>query len=184
MNIEIITPAEYKKSAEALHIKYNFFESPFGQIIIATTAKGICYLAFAEDEQQALLPLQKKYPHENFIQTTDAHQQQAILFFTEGINALEKINLHISGTSFQLNVWNSLLKIPMGNVTSYGAIARDIKQPTAARAVGTAIGNNPVALLIPCHRVIQASGKMGGYMWGSEKKAAIIHWEAAQKNKV
>jgi AraC family transcriptional regulator, regulatory protein of adaptative response / methylated-DNA-[protein]-cysteine methyltransferase len=182
MNIEIITPAEYKKGAEALHINYNFFASPFGQIIIAATPKGICYIAFAENKQQALLPLQKKYPHANFIQATDTHQQQAILFFTQGANALEKINLHISGTPFQLNVWNSLLKIPMGNVTSYGDIARSINQPTAARAVGTAIGSNPVALLIPCHRVVQASGNIGGYMWGSEKKADIIAWEAAKKN--
>jgi len=94
---------------------------------------------------------------------------------------LDKIKLHLKGSSFQLKVWEGLLKIPMGNVTSYGTVARYIGKPNASRAVGTAIGSNPVAFLIPCHRVIKASGHLGGYMWGNTRKSAIIGWEAAQK---
>ena len=102
------------------------------------------------------------------------------MIFQEDWKQLDQIKLHLAGTPFQLKVWESLLKIPMGHLTTYGDIAQTIQNPNASRAVGTAIGSNPVAFLIPCHRVIQNSGHIGGYMWGLDKKSAIIGWEAAQ----
>ena len=93
----------------------------------------------------------------------------------------EEIKLHLKGTDFQLKVWETLLKIPFGNLSTYGTIAKQIEKPSASRAVGTAIGDNPVAFLIPCHRVIQSTGTLGGYMWGIDRKQAIIGWEAAKK---
>ena len=105
---------------------------------------------------------------------------QALYIFTQDWQQLENIKLHLKGTSFQLKVWETLLKIPMGQLSTYGNIAASIEKPTASRAVGTAIGSNPVAFLIPCHRVIQSTGLFGGYMWGPTRKAAIIGWEAAK----
>ena len=110
----------------------------------------------------------------------DTFQQQALFIFQNDWKQLPEIKLHLNGTAFQLKVWESLLKIPKGGITTYGAIAQNIDTPKASRAVGTAIGNNPVAFLIPCHRVIQASGNIGGYRWGNTRKSAIIGWEAAK----
>ncbi len=107
---------------------------------------------------------------------------RALFVFQQDRCKLEQIKLHLNGTAFQLKVWQALLKIPLGDLTSYGAIAQKINRPTAARAVGSAIGHNPVAFLIPCHRVIQNSGNMGGYMWGTTRKSAIIGWEASKVN--
>lgn len=107
-------------------------------------------------------------------------QQDALRFFTGDWNDLQKVKLHLKGTPFQLKVWQSLLRIPFGNMCTYGSIADDINSPGASRAVGTAIGNNPVAFLIPCHRVIRSSGIIGDYHWGSTRKTAILGWEAAK----
>jgi AraC family transcriptional regulator of adaptative response/methylated-DNA-[protein]-cysteine methyltransferase len=103
-----------------------------------------------------------------------------MFIFTHDWSKLNQIKLHLKGTPFQLKVWEALLKVPMGRLTTYGTIARQIALPTASRAVGTAIGDNPVAFLIPCHRIIQSTGLFGGYHWGSLRKTAIIGWEAAQ----
>lgn len=179
INIEGMTPGEYKNGGENLIINYSFAESTFGNIIVASTAKGICHLAFADDEIQALNNLRKKFPNASFRQMVDMMQQNALFIFTQDWSKLSKIKLHLKGTFFQLKVWETLLKIPMGQLTTYGNIAKKIQQPTASRAVGTAIGDNPVAFLIPCHRVIQASGIFGGYHWGNARKTAMIGWEAA-----
>jgi AraC family transcriptional regulator of adaptative response/methylated-DNA-[protein]-cysteine methyltransferase len=103
-----------------------------------------------------------------------------LYIFTHDWDKLHQVKLHLKGTDFQLKVWETLLKIPMGELATYGKIAEKIHKPRASRAVGTAIGNNPVAFLIPCHRIIQSSGHFGGYMWGNTRKTAIIGWEAAQ----
>jgi AraC family transcriptional regulator of adaptative response/methylated-DNA-[protein]-cysteine methyltransferase len=110
----------------------------------------------------------------------DMAQQNVLYIFTHDWSQLNKIKLHLKGTAFQLKVWETLLKIPMGQLTTYGGIAKSIQQPNASRAVGTAVGDNPVAFLIPCHRVIQSSGIIGQYHWGSIRKKAMIGWEAAQ----
>lgn len=184
INIEGMTPGEYKNGGENLTINYSFAESPFGNILVASTSKGICHIAFAENEEDALTDLNQNFPNAQFHQLVDLIQQNALYFFTQDWNKLNQIQLHLKGTEFQLKVWEALLKIPMGDLTTYGKIASEIRNEKASRAVGTAIGSNPVAYLIPCHRVIQSSGIFGGYMWGPNRKAAIIGWEASQVNSV
>nr|WP_315201424.1 methylated-DNA--[protein]-cysteine S-methyltransferase [uncultured Flavobacterium sp.] len=182
INIEGMTPAEYKNGGKNLSINYSFANSPFGNILVASTLKGICHVAFVEDEFQAFSVLQNHFPNANFKQHLDHIQQTALSIFNYDWEKLNQIKLHLKGTDFQLKVWEALLKIPMGQLSSYGSIARQIDKPNASRAVGTAIGDNPIAFLIPCHRVIQSTGKLGGYMWGTTRKTAIIGWEATKIN--
>lgn len=182
INIEGMTPAEYKNGGKNLRINYSFTESPFGSLIVASTSKGICHMSFEEDERKALNTLQEKFPNAIFQRKLDMLQQNALFIFQNDWSKLNEIKLHLRGTDFQLKVWESLLKIPLGSLSTYGTIAQNIGNPNASRAVGTAIGNNPVAYLIPCHRVIQSTGNFGGYMWGNTRKTAIIGWEASQKN--
>jgi len=182
INIEGMTPGEFKNGGEQLQINYSFAETPFGNIIVASTAKGICHLAFADDEKEALTQLQLQFPNAGFRQVVDTIQQNALFIFTQDWKDLSKIKLHLKGTPFQIKVWEALLKIPMGDVSTYSGIANTINNPNASRAVGTAIGDNPVAFLIPCHRVIRSTGDFGQYHWGSIRKTAMIGWEAAKTN--
>ena len=179
INIEGMTPGEYKNGGENLSINYSFAESPFGNILVASTPKGICHIAFADDEKKALEMLQKTFPNADYKQMVDLVQQNVLYIFTHDWSKLNQVKLHLKGTEFQLKVWETLLKIPMGQLTTYGNIAKQLQQPNAARAVGTAIGDNPVAFLIPCHRVIQSTGVFGQYHWGGTRKTAMIGWEAA-----
>ncbi len=180
IKIEGMTPGEYKKGGNNLSINYSFAESSFGKILVASTHKGICHMAFVDNEKEAFLILYQKFPNANFKQIVDKVQQNALFIFTKDWKQLDQIKLHLKGTEFQLKVWNTLLKIPKGVVTTYGTVAKHIDKPKASRAVGTAIGNNPVAFLIPCHRVIQSTGDLGQYHWGNTRKTAIIGWEAAK----
>jgi AraC family transcriptional regulator of adaptative response/methylated-DNA-[protein]-cysteine methyltransferase len=182
ISIEGMTPGEYKKGGEQLQINYSFAETPFGNIIVASTPKGVCHLAFADDEKEALQQLQLQFPNAQFRQVVDTIQQNALFIFTQDWKDLSKIKLHLKGTPFQIKVWEALLKIPMGDVSTYSGIANTINNPNASRAVGTAIGDNPVAFLIPCHRVIRSTGDFGQYHWGSIRKTAMIGWEAAKSN--
>jgi AraC family transcriptional regulator of adaptative response/methylated-DNA-[protein]-cysteine methyltransferase len=182
ISIEGMTPGEYKNGGEQLHINYSFAESPFGNIIVASTTKGICHLAFADDEKDALQQLQSQFPKAAFRQVVDTIQQNALFIFTQDWKNLSKIKLHLKGTPFQIKVWEALLKIPMGDVSTYSGIADHLNNPKASRAVGSAIGDNPVAFLIPCHRVIRSTGEFGQYHWGSIRKTAMIGWEAAKTN--
>lgn len=182
LNIEGMTPAEYKNGAQNLSVNYSFAESPFGNLIVASTKKGICYMAFDDDEANAFINLRSKFPNATFQRKLDLIQQHALFIFQNDWNNLPEIKLHLKGTEFQLKVWETLLKIPMGKLATYGSIAGQIGNAGASRAVGTAIGSNPVAFLIPCHRVIQSSGSIGGYMWGNTRKTAIIGWESARTN--
>ncbi len=184
INIEGMTPGEYKNGGENLSINYSFAQTSFGNLLVASTSKGICYMAFTDDEPSALESLQKKFPKASYRQLLDRLQQNALLVFNDDWQKMGTIKLHLKGTAFQLKVWETLLKIPAGKLTTYGAIAEQIKNPKASRAVGSAIGHNPVAFLIPCHRVIQSTGIFGGYMWGADRKAAIIGWEAAKTEKI
>lgn len=180
VKIEGMSPGEFKNGGEMLSINYSFAETPFGNILAASTAKGICCMAFAESEKMALNDLKNYFPNAHFTQKADLIQQNALYIFSHDWSKLNQIKLHLKGTDFQLKVWEALLKIPMGHLSTYGNIAAHLKTPNASRAVGTAIGKNPVAFLIPCHRVIQSSGTLGGYMWGAPRKTAIIGWEAAK----
>ena len=181
VNIEGMTPGEFKNGGINLAINYSFAKSPFGKIIVAATNKGICHMSFEDNEELALLNLKSHFPKASYHQIIDKFQQDALLIFQKNWKQIDQIKLHIKGTEFQVKVWETLLKIPLGSLTSYGSIANNIDRPKASRAVGTAIGNNPVAFLIPCHRVIQQSGNLGGYMWGETRKSAMIGWEASQR---
>ncbi|RLJ79798.1 bifunctional helix-turn-helix domain-containing protein/methylated-DNA--[protein]-cysteine S-methyltransferase [Pedobacter alluvionis] len=182
VNIEGMTPGEYKNCGENLCINYSFAESPFGNVIVASTSKGICHIAFYDDENTAFANLQCQFPAAQYQQILDKEQQNALYIFSHDWSKLQQIKLHLKGTDFQLKVWEALLKIPMGKLATYGNIAKQLQNPNASRAVGTAIGDNPVAFLIPCHRVIQSSGALGGYHWGVNRKTAMIGWEAAKTN--
>lgn len=182
INIEGMTPGEYKNGGENLAINYSYAESPFGNILVASTPKGICHMAFADDEQQALQELQQNFANAQFRQVVDIIQQNALYIFTQDWKKINQVKLHLKGTDFQIKVWDTLLKIPMGRLATYGSIAEEINNPKASRAVGSAIGDNPVAFLIPCHRVIQSTGTIGQYHWGSTRKTMMIGWEAAKIN--
>ncbi|WP_332452502.1 methylated-DNA--[protein]-cysteine S-methyltransferase [Chryseobacterium aquaticum] len=180
VNIEGMSPAEYKNGGKNLKINYSFSGSPFGEIMTASTGKGVCYMAFAENKENALRDLVNKFPNASFFETKDEFQINALSIFHKDWTELNTIKLHLKGTDFQLKVWESLLTIPLGKLSTYGKLAEKIGSAKASRAVGTAIGSNPVAFLIPCHRVIQSTGKIGGYMWGSDRKQMMIGWESSK----
>jgi AraC family transcriptional regulator of adaptative response/methylated-DNA-[protein]-cysteine methyltransferase len=180
IKIEGMTPGEYKNGGVHLAINYSFAESPFGKILVASTNKGICFMAFADDEQETFDELKKQFPLAKYHQVVDLTQQNALYIFTKDWSRLNEIKLHVKGSGFQLKVWETLLKIPVGQLSTYGSIATQIDKPSASRAVGTAIGDNPIAFIIPCHRVIQSTGAFGQYHWGSTRKTAMIGWEAAK----
>lgn len=182
VKIEGMTPGEFKNGGENLSINYSYAESPFGELLIASTSRGICYMAFADNEQQVLQHLQSEFPNARLKQMVDLIQQNALYIFTQDWSDISEIKLHLKGTPFQVKVWEALLKIPMGQLSTYGKIADGISNPNASRAVGSAIGSNPVAFLIPCHRVIQSTGAFGQYMWGANRKAAMIGWEGVKSS--
>jgi AraC family transcriptional regulator of adaptative response/methylated-DNA-[protein]-cysteine methyltransferase len=180
IKVEGMTPGEYKNGGEALHINYTFADSPFGKMIVASTSKGICHMAFAEEgEVVAFDRLKANFPNARYSQIADMIQQNALFVFSQDWSRLDEIKLHLKGTDFQIKVWETLLKVPSGRLTTYSDLAKRAGYAGASRAVGTAVGNNPVAFLIPCHRVIKATGETGQYHWGTVRKNAIIGWEAA-----
>lgn len=180
IKIEGMTPGEYKNGGEKLSINYSFAESPFGTILVASTAKGVCYMAFAEDEQASFSELKKHFPNAGYHHFSDRLQQNALFIFTQDWSKLHEIKLHLKGTAFQVKVWEALLKVPIGRLSTYAGIAGRINNPKASRAVGSAIADNPVAFLIPCHRVVRSTGESGQYHWGSLRKTVMIGWEAAK----
>lgn len=164
-------------------INYSFNISPFGELLIASLEESICFVWFVDDHASALSELEKRFP-----KTTLKHQsfevhKQVIKSFTVDQSSPSAIKLHLNGTPFQVKVWQALLSIPFGGLCNYMDIAKAIDQPKASRAVGTAIGKNPIAFLIPCHRVVQTNGQLGGYRWGVERKSTIIKWEQASVGK-
>lgn len=179
VSIEAMTTDEYRNGGENLSINYSFAESPFGEIFIASTRKGICCLEFTSDRKESVKALSAKFPNAKYNNKEDDFQRNALSVFTRKRTRPEEIKLHLKGTEFQLRVWNALLHIPAGGMASYSGIAAKIKNDRASRAVGTAIGGNPVAFIIPCHRVIRSDGDFGNYRWGTDRKAAILGWEAS-----
>ena len=179
VKIEGMTPGEYKNGGEKLTINYSFSNSRFGKIMVASTAKGVCHIAFEEHDEEAVSNLKKRFPNAIVQYCFDPLQELALAVFKRGWNKPSEIKLHLQGTPFQLKVWQCLLDIPVGELTTYSDISTRIGNSKAVRAVGTAIGNNPIAFVIPCHRVIRSSGELGGYRWGEERKAAMVAWEAS-----
>ncbi len=182
IKIEAMTPGEFNNGGQNLSINYSFTNSPFGRIIIASTDRGVCHLSFQDDETVALSNLKFQFPNAKFDEVEDKFQHNALNIFKQDWENIDQVRLHLKGTDFQLKVWESLLELPLANLSTYGSVADKIDRPKASRAVGTAIGKNPVAFLIPCHRVIQKNGNIGGYMWGVTRKSAIIAWEASRIN--
>ena len=182
IHIEGMTPGEYKEGGKNLNIRYKWAETVFGKILIASTQKGICHLSFLQDNDDSTeAELLRRFPAATLEQKSDPLQDQALKFFQDDWKNLDRIKLHLKGTPFQIKIWQALLQIPAGALTSYLRIARQIGDLKASRAVGTAIGSNPIAYLIPCHRVITSAGQLGGYHWGIDRKSAIIGWEAARQ---
>lgn len=179
---EGMTPGEFKKGGEGLTIYYQWRTTLFGQVLCACTTKGVCYLAFDESKTRAIRALSQRFPHAALFNEKHEHHTNALSIFSHNWQDLPAIKLHLSGTPFQLKVWESLIRIPFGTLCTYGQIANNIQNQNATRAVGTAIGQNPISFLIPCHRVIQSTGNIGGYMWGPARKTAMIGWEAATLN--
>lgn len=182
VQLEAMTPGQYKAGGTGISIQYAIAPSPFGNVFIATTPRGICKLSFLIDnnEGQQIADLKRTWPGAKI-------QQQAteIISIAQGILSGDQtikgpLSLHVTGTNFQTAVWRALLQIDPGYIYSYGQIATAVGRPKASRAVGTAIGSNPIAFLIPCHRVLQQSGKIGGYLWGETRKHAIHAWESAK----
>ncbi|MDP4267297.1 MAG: methylated-DNA--[protein]-cysteine S-methyltransferase [Bacteroidota bacterium] len=185
INIEEMIPDEYINGGKALTINYAFAGTPFGTVIIASTEKGICHMAFVdEDQYESLERLKSFLPNAKYNHFIDRKQQNALLAFNQDWSKIDKIKLHLKGTDFQLNVWKTLLKVPIGGLITYSDLAFKSGHKNAQRAVGTALNNNPVVFLIPCHRVIHSSGIIGNYRYGKARKNIIISWEAAKKELV
>ncbi|MCE7064885.1 methylated-DNA--[protein]-cysteine S-methyltransferase [Dyadobacter sp. CY326] len=182
ISIEAVTPQEYKSSGKGLEISYGIHATPFGDCFIAVTERGICAMAFVDESgrDEQLILLAKKWHYANIRPDQNRTENYVHRIFQPASGALEKLPLVVQGTNFQLKVWEALLNIPNGAVTTYQQIAQSIGNPGAVRAVGTAVGDNPIAYLIPCHRVIRKEGVLGEYRWGSLRKKALIGWEAAR----
>lgn len=170
---------EYGNKGSNQKIYYEFYDSPFDEIIVASTSKGVCYMAFDKNHEEAFSNMKSRFYNSEFVQKKTEFQTAAMSIFD--LKNSKPIKLHMKGTEFQLAVWIQLLKIPIGKLVSYHMIADDLKMPTASRAIGTAIGRNPIAYIVPCHRVIQSGGNFGGYMWGNTRKMAITAWESGFK---
>jgi AraC family transcriptional regulator of adaptative response/methylated-DNA-[protein]-cysteine methyltransferase len=182
VSYEAMTPAEFKAKGAGLTIHYGIHETPFGECLIATTERGITDFRFLGGESVELIikELQQDFEKVNLIFDNKLTKPFIEQIFYETTNTSEPITLLLRGTNFQIKVWEALLKIPFGQMVSYETIAKAIEKPTAQRAVGTAIGSNRLGYIIPCHRVLQKVGGIGGYRWGTTRKKAILGWEMAK----
>ncbi|MEV3819865.1 bifunctional transcriptional activator/DNA repair enzyme AdaA [Aeromonas dhakensis] len=182
VQLEAVTPGEYKQRGAGLVIDHGVHDTPFGQAFVALTPRGVCNFSFLDDQapQTPLTALAQSWPEAELREAPSRTQGVIHTMFDSSKKADRPISLHVSGTNFQISVWRALLQIPPAKVVSYAQVASAVGNPKAARAVGLAVGANPVALMIPCHRVIQQNGKLGGYHWGETRKQAIHAWEAAR----
>lgn len=179
VSTEAVTPGEYKSRGAGVDIHYGIHLTPFGKCLIATTERGICHLGFVDSsEGRAIDNLVEHWQHANMIEDYTATPPLVNRIFLDS-QPDAPLKLHLRGTNFQIKVWEALLNIPMGSLTSYEHIAATIGNPRAVRAVGSAVGDNPIAYLIPCHRVIRKSGEFGNYLYGSTRKKAILARELA-----
>ncbi|MBT9314494.1 methylated-DNA--[protein]-cysteine S-methyltransferase [Leptothoe spongobia] len=176
-----MTPGEFKAEGAGLKICYGIHETPFGACLIATTDRGICNLHFLDkvDRATAKQHLQTEWPNADIMADQRGTENIRDLIFQSPLPS--PLVLHVKGTNFQIQVWQALLQIPFGSLTTYQGLATSIGKPTAARAIGNAVGRNPVGYLIPCHRVIRGSGEIGGYRWGLDRKTVLLGWEASQQ---
>lgn len=182
VKLEAMTPAEAARGGAGVEIDFGVVPTPFGLMLAGSTARGVCHLAFVESaaESAARAELRHSWPAAKLTWNLPATEALAAQIWPA--SRARPIRLWVRGTAFQLQVWRALLKLGRAEQTSYGALAQAIDQPKAARAVGAAVGANPIAWLIPCHRVLRAGGALGGYHWGTERKRAMLSWERLQIN--
>ena len=182
MQLEAVTPGEYRNKGKGLSIRHGVHDTPFGRLFIARTPRGVCRAAFVDDGDEAaqLDRLLEVWPLAALERDAEATADIAALLSAPVRDLQRPLSLHVAGTNFQIAVWRALLRIPPASAVTYSQIAEAVGSPRAVRAAGSAIGANPVALLIPCHRVIQQSGGLGGYRWGAARKQAIQVWERLQ----
>lgn len=184
VNHEAMTPGDYKRRGAGLEMSYGFHPSPFGLALIVTTPRGVAGLAFVNEDAgegrpEALADMQRRWPLALLVQDQAATAPLvARIFDPRQWKPETPVRLVMIGSDFEIRVWQALLKIPMGRAASYADIARHLGQPTASRAVGTAVGRNPISFVVPCHRVLRGDGSLGGYHWGLTRKRALIGWES------
>jgi AraC family transcriptional regulator, regulatory protein of adaptative response / methylated-DNA-[protein]-cysteine methyltransferase len=182
VSLEAASPGEMKSGGRGWQIVFGFAETPFGECMMAESPRGICHLAFTdgEDPAQTQAALRRNWPEATFTQNNRVARRRAAAIFsrTHGNTPRSNLRAFVKGSPFQVRVWTALLRIPPGSLTTYGRLAAAIGYPSAARAVGSAVGHNPVAYLIPCHRVIRETGVMGGYRWDPIRKRAMVAWES------
>ena len=185
VSLEAVTPGEFKSGGHNLHIEYGLHQTPFGELLLARTQRGICKAAFIDDDnrQYEIRNLYQCWPNALIVENASGSSEVAatICGLLRGEEPPAKISLYVHGTNFQVAVWRALLSIGSGDSLNYSDIANQIHKPLSVRAVANAVGANPVALLIPCHRVIRKSGALGGYRWGEERKEAIRFYERIAK---
>ncbi|WP_276373068.1 methylated-DNA--[protein]-cysteine S-methyltransferase [Chryseolinea sp. H1M3-3] len=185
--LEAVTPQEYRQQGAGIRIEYGIHETPFGICLLGVTERGICWLSFLHTDEDPKREIELMKQHWN--NSTFHQNQELTAAFIEKIFAAnksknpEKLHVFVKGTNFQLKVWEALLKVPMGEVTTYQNIAVSIQSPKAMQAVGSAVGSNHIAYLIPCHRVIRKDGILGEYRWSSARKKSMIGWEMAKSQK-
>lgn len=183
VHLTVLPRTKWGTPRKKILIYYSMIHTPYGKMLIASVPDGICFLGCGNDKTLLLNSLQKRYPYAEIKKATLPIHQNARKFFTKSWSELEPISLCVRGTAFQGEVWQALLDIPIGNVCSYGDIAQKIGHPQSARAVGSAVGQNPIVYLIPCHRVICANGKLGGFFWGVDHKLKFLNSESDQCTK-
>lgn len=178
---EGMTPGIYKARGKGLEIRYGFHDCPFGKVLLMMTERGICGLAFADpgEEEAALRDMRSRWPEANYLadQAVTSRPVERI-FNPSAWKSDEPVRIVFIGTDFETRVWQTLLNVPLGRVTTYSDIAGHLGNPRASRAVGTAVGRNPISFVVPCHRVLGKSGGLCGYHWGLTRKQAILGWEA------
>lgn len=179
---EAMSPGEFARKGEGLTIYWGWFDSPFGLSLVMGTAKGICGIGYASEagEEATMEDLVGRWPKARFVEDPMMLRPWVLSAYGAGDQMAEKVPLYMIGAPFQIKVWEALLNVPSGHVTTYSEIAEAIGRPRAVRAVGTAVGRNPVSFLIPCHRALRKSGGLGGYHWGLPVKRAILAWESAR----
>lgn len=177
-----MSPGEFAKGGAGLEIYWGWFESPFGPALVMGTDKGICGIGFSSEsgEAHAMEDLTSRWPKANFIEDPMRLRPWVLSAFGAGNDLAEPTPIYLIGAPFQIKVWEALLNIPTGQVTTYSEIAQSVGNPKAVRAVGTAVGRNPISWLIPCHRALRKSGGLGGYHWGLPVKRALLAYESAR----
>ncbi len=181
VTLEGMSPGTYKAKGSGLVIRYGFHDCPFGKVLIMMTEHGICGLAFADpgEEQASLSDMKSRWPDADYIEDVAATARVVMrIFDPQRWNAAEPLKITFIGTEFETKVWRTLLRIPLGSATTYSGIAGHLGNPKASRAVGSAVGRNPISFVVPCHRVVGKSGGLCGYHWGLTRKQAILGWEA------